>query len=146
MKYLFLLILISPFILYAQNNSDPYNEELNDSLKQQFEKSALTVDSLNLKVNSIIITGNKTTKDDIITREMSLKKGSKFTLEKYSEDLLNIYNLALFTKVDIIPVPMGEKEIALNVDVKERWYILPLPNAGIEEGERKKIWLSLNLK
>lgn len=146
MKYLFLLILISPFILFAQNNSDPYNEELNDSLKQQFEKSALTVDSLNLKVNSIIITGNKTTKDDIITREMSLKKGSKFTLEKYSEDLLNIYNLALFTKVDIIPVPMGEKEIALNVDVKERWYILPLPNAGIEEGEWKKIWLSLNLR
>ena len=138
MKYLFLLILFSPFILFAQNNSDPYNEELNDSLKQQFEKSALTVDSLNLKVNSIIITGNKTTKDDIITREMSLKKGSKFTLEKYSEDLLNIYNLALFTKVDIIPVPMGEKEIALNVDVKERWYILPLPNAGIEEGEWKK--------
>ncbi|HWA06577.1 MAG TPA: BamA/TamA family outer membrane protein, partial [Ignavibacteria bacterium] len=89
---------------------------------------------------------NKTTKDDIILREMHLKKGSKFTLKEYSEDLLSIYNLALFTKVDIIPVPVGEKEIALNVDVKERWYILPLPNAGIEEGEWKKIWLSMNLR
>lgn len=146
MKYIFLLVLFAPFILYAQVETDPYNENINDSLQKIFDDNALKIDTLNLKVSSIIITGNKTTKDDIILREMNLKKGSKFTLKEYSEDLLSIYNLALFTKVDIIPVPMGEKEIALNVDVKERWYILPLPNAGIEEGEWKKIWLSMNLR
>ncbi len=146
MKYIILLTLITPFFLFAQVEPDPYNESLNDSLQKQFEENALKIDTLNLKVSSIIITGNKTTKDDIILREMHLKKGSKFTLKEYSEDLLSIYNLALFTKVDIIPVPMGDKEIALNVDVKERWYILPLPNAGIEEGEWKKIWLSMNLR
>ena len=54
--------------------------------------------------------------------------------------------MLLFTKVEVIPVPVNNKEIALNVDVKERWYILPLPNAGIEEGEWKKLWLSLNLR
>ncbi len=132
--------------MFAQTQPDPYNESLNDSLQKIFEENALKIDTLNLKVSSIIVTGNKTTKDDIILREMHLKKGSKFTLKEYSEDLLSIYNLALFTKVDIIPVPVGEKEIALNVDVKERWYILPLPNAGIEEGEWKKIWLSMNLR
>lgn len=146
MKYIFLFVLLAPFILFAQVETDPYNENLNDSLQKIFEDNALKIDTLGLKVSSIIITGNKTTKDDIILREMHLKKGSKFTLKEYSEDLLNIYNLALFTKVDIIPVPMGEKEIALNVDVQERWYILPLPNAGIEEGEWKKIWLSMNLR
>jgi outer membrane protein assembly factor BamA len=146
LKYIFLLVLFAPFILFAQVETDPYNENLNDSLQKIFEENALKIDTLGLKVNSIIITGNKTTKDDIILREMHLKKGSKFTLKEYSEDLLNIYNLALFTKVDIIPVPMGEKEIALNVDVQERWYILPLPNAGIEEGEWKKVWLSMNLR
>lgn len=146
MKYIFLLVLFVPFILFAQVETDPYNENLNDSLQKIFEDNALKIDTLGLKVSSIIITGNKTTKDDIILREMHLKKGSKFTLKEYSEDLLNIYNLALFTKVDIIPVPMGEKEIALNVDVQERWYILPLPNAGIEEGEWKKVWLSMNLR
>ncbi|NOS84468.1 MAG: BamA/TamA family outer membrane protein [Ignavibacteria bacterium] len=146
MKYIFLLVLFVPFILFAQVEADPYNENLNDSLQKIFEENALKIDTLGLKVSSIIITGNKTTKDDIILREMHLKKGSKFTLKEYSEDLLNIYNLALFTKVDIIPVPMGEKEIALNVDVQERWYILPLPNAGIEEGEWKKVWLSMNLR
>ena len=146
MKYIFLLVLFVPFILFAQVETDPYNENLNDSLQKIFEDNALKIDTLGLKVSSIIITGNKTTKDDIILREMHLKKGGKFTLKEYSEDLLSIYNLALFTKVDIIPVPVGEKEIALNVDVKERWYILPLPNAGIEEGEWKKIWFSMNLR
>lgn len=146
MKYLLLLVFFIPITLLTQVEPDPYNESLNDSLQKIFEENALKIDTLNLKVSSIIVTGNKTTKDDIILREMHLKKGSKFTLKEYSEDLLSIYNLALFTKVDIIPVPVGEKEIALNVDVKERWYILPLPNAGIEEGEWKKIWLSLNLR
>ncbi len=146
MKYILLLILLLPFALYSQNKTDPYNSDLNDSLQKQFDDNALKIDTMNLKITSIIITGNKTTKDDIILREMSLKKGGKFTLKQYSEDLLNIYNLALFTKVDIIPVPVGEKEIALNVDVQERWYILPLPSGGIEEGEWKKVWVSMNLR
>ena len=118
----------------------------NDSLKKAYEENSAKIDSLNLKVGNIIITGNKITDDDIILREMTLKKGSTFTLKKYSDDILNIYNLALFTKVEIIPIPSGEKEITLNVDVKERWYILPLPDAGLDDGEWKKVWVALNLR
>ncbi len=146
MKYILLLILLLPFVIYSQNKTDTYNSDLTDSLQKQFDDNASKIDSMDLKITSIIITGNKTTKDNIILREMSLKKGGKFTLKQYTDDLLNIYNLALFTKVDIIPVPINNNEIALNVDVQERWYILPLPNAGIEEGEWKKFWLSLNLR
>ncbi len=119
---------------------------LNDSLQKQFDDNAQKIDSMDIKVTSIIITGNKITKDEIILREMSLKKGGKFTLKKYSDDLQNIYNLALFTKVDIIPVPISNNEIVLNVEVQERWYILPLPSAGIEENEWKKVWVSMNLR
>ncbi len=152
MKYLLLIIilsyfeLLSPSLLFSQTGNNPYDTELNDSLQKQFEDNTIKIDSMNLKVSSVIITGNKTTKDEIITREMSLKKGSKFTLKKYSDDIQNIYNLALFMKVDIIPVPVNDNEIALNVDVKERWFILPLPSAGIEDNEWKKIWLGLNLR
>ncbi len=117
-----------------------------DTLEENFVEEAQKIDSLDLVVSDIIVTGNNITDKDIITREMSLKKGSKFTLKKYSDDLLNIYNLALFTKVDLIPAPSGGKEIAINVDVKERWYILPLPSGGIEDGEWKKIWGGLNLR
>ncbi|HEY3251413.1 MAG TPA: POTRA domain-containing protein [Ignavibacteria bacterium] len=131
-----LLILSLPLFIYSQN----------DSLVREFEKKALQIDSLNYKVKQIIITGNNVTKDEIILREMILKKGSRFTLKKYSDDLLSIYNLALFTKVDIIPVPAGDKELVVNVDVKERWFIIPLPIGGIEDGELKKIWAGINLR
>jgi outer membrane protein assembly factor BamA len=107
---------------------------------------ALQLDSLKLKVSDIIITGNNVTDDDIILREMSLKKGSTFTLKKYSEDVLSIYNLALFTRVEILPVPKANKDLLLNVDVQERWYIIPLPIGGIEDGEFKKIYAGVNLR
>ena len=116
-----------------------------DSLQREFENNALKIDSMNLKVNQIIITGNEVTKDEIILREMSLKPGKKFSLRKYSDDILNIYNLALFTKVEILPVNTGSREMLLNVDVQERWYIIPLPIGGIEDGEWKKTWVGLNL-
>ncbi len=131
-----LLLLFAPLILHAQN----------DSLEKVIKQNEKAIDTLNLKVNNIIVTGNDVTKQEIILREMNLKRGSRFTLRKYSEDVMNIYNLGLFTKVDIYPIPQAEREITLDVDVKERWYILPLPNAGIEEGEWSKIWASLNLR
>ncbi|HWA07119.1 MAG TPA: hypothetical protein VG961_11275, partial [Ignavibacteria bacterium] len=60
MKYIFLLALFTPFLLFAQTQPDPYNESLNDSLQKIFEENALKIDTLNLKVSSIIVTGNKT--------------------------------------------------------------------------------------
>jgi outer membrane protein assembly factor BamA len=136
LKFILLIILTLTLPAFSQN----------DSLQKVFEENALLIDSLKLRVNNVIITGNNVTKDERILREMSLKKGSTFTLKKYSDDLLNLYNLALFTKVDIIPVPVSEKEVTINVDVQERWYILPLPSGGIEDGEFKKIWVGLNLR
>lgn len=130
------------FLLFCVSRAFPQN----DSLEKVFEENALKIDSLNLKVKNVVITGNEITKPEIILREMSLKKNSRFSLKKYSDDLLNIYNLALFTKVDMIPIPVNDKEITLNVDVQERWYILPLPSAGIEDGEFKKIWMGLRIR
>jgi len=132
---IFFLFLIH-ILLYAQS----------DSLNKTIEENAQKVDSMNLVVKQIIISGNEITKDEIILREMSLKPGSMFTMAKYSDDILNIYNLALFTKVDIIPIPAGEKELILNVDVKERWFLIPLPTAGIEDGEWRKVWAGLNIR
>lgn len=77
---------------------------------------------------------------------MTLKKGSTFTLKKYSDDLLDIYNLALFTRVDMVPVPQTQKDLLLHIDVQERWFIIPLPIGGIEDGELKKIWGGLNIR
>jgi outer membrane protein assembly factor BamA len=118
----------------------------NDSLSKLIEKNPYYLDSLNLMVKDVIITGNDITKEEIILREMSLRKGSKFNIENYEDDVRKIYNLGLFTKVDITPVPVSGKEILLNVKVQERWYIYPLPQGGIEDGEWAKKWVGLKIK
>jgi outer membrane protein assembly factor BamA len=118
-----------------------------DTLSKFVEKNAPAVDSLKLKVKAVAISGNEITKDDIILREMSLKRGGLFTIKKYTQDILNIYNLGLFTKVDILPIPVANKEIVLNVDLQERWYIYPLPAGGVEDGEYwKKFWAAINFR
>lgn len=117
-----------------------------DSLEKYIVEYSKAIDTLNLEVRDIVFSGNDITKDEIILREMTLKKGKKFTLKKLVDDHLKIYNLGLFTRVDVIPVPLNTKEVMMNVDVQERWYIFPLPNAGIDDGEWKKIWISGNLR
>ena len=117
-----------------------------DTLEKYISEYSKAIDTLNLIVKDIVFSGNKITKDEIILREMTLKKGQKFTLKKLVDDHQRIYNLGLFTRVDIIPVPLNSKQVMINVDVQERWYIFPLPNAGIDDGEWKKVWLSANLR
>ena len=116
-----------------------------DSLINTVVKHPELIDSLKLKIKAIVVSGNKVTKDDIILREMVLKENDTFTVDGLRQSILNIYNLRLFLKVDIIPIPISSKEIILNVDVQERWYIFPLPQAGMDDGEWAKKWLGLNL-
>lgn len=126
---------------------DTINKNLNpqDSILNFATQHPEIIDSLKLKIKFIVISGNEITKDYIILREMTLKQGGYFSLHEMQQSILNIYNLRLFTKVDIIPIPVTNKEIVLNVDVQERWYILPLPQAGMDDGEWSKKWIGLNL-
>jgi outer membrane protein assembly factor BamA len=103
------------------------------------------LDSMDLTVQDIIITGNKVTKEEIILRQMKIKKGSKFTSEDYKSDLHRIYNLGLFNRVDILPVPVSDKYVVVEVVVQEKWYIYPMPIAGLDEGEWSKLWLGMNV-
>ena len=74
-----------------------------------------------------------------------LKEGDYLTIKKLQQSILNIYNLKLFTRVDILPIPTSLKEVILNVDVQERWFIFPFPQGGMDDGEWSKTWLGLNL-
>ncbi len=136
----------SSLVKKPQSDSLLESVQKRDSIIMLISKNPEYIDSLNLTISDIIITGNEITETEIITREMHLKRGKKFTIEKYEHDLLKIYNTGLFMKVDIIPIPVTYKDIVLNVDVQEKWYILPLPDGGLDEGDWKKIWAAINLK
>ncbi len=124
MREIFFIILffLSSGILFSQN------------LQNQF-----------VKVDSIIISGNKTTEDEIILRELNFKPG-----DFVSDDILNynrerIYSLALFNQVEINRESSGKKNI-IKIDVEESWYFWPIPFITRREHSFKKITYGVNFQ
>ena len=83
-----------------------------------------------LVVRSIVITGNERTEASVILREMVLAPGDSLTSEKLARDQEHIYNLGLFTRVDLSTETIGDSA-TIFVAVRERWYFFPFPVFGI---------------
>jgi len=88
-------------------------------------------------IDTIIVAGNEKTRDYVIRDEMTLKPGSVATYELMEYDKGRIYSLGLFTRVDIEYYKLDSLRL-LYVDVRERWYILPVPIFGFRDGDPKK--------
>lgn len=86
-------------------------------------------DSL-LTINSIVLQGNKITKDKIILRELEFQVGNKIEMWKLDSLIVksqqNLMNRSLFNFVTITKNTAGD---ICNIDVSviERWYIWPIP-------------------
>jgi len=94
-------------------------------------------------ISEIIINGNKITKNDIITRELTFKKDSTYKLKNLEKHILkskeNLTNLLLFNFIEI------EKNINKNnaeiiVNLTERWYIKPFPILELSERNFNSWW------
>ena len=95
-----------------------------------------TGDSLSplIVIGNIQITGNKKTKDYVIQREIPFKQGDNILrtdlpakLELCRQQLMNT---ALFVDVEVKPKVI-DNIILVEVHVKERWYLFPLPYFSI---------------
>jgi outer membrane protein assembly factor BamA len=92
-------------------------------------------------VDSVLITGNKDTKDFVILREMALKPGSPITEHAMHFDEERLYSTGLFTRVNIDLVPTSPGKANIIVTVREGWWILPAPFVGFRDGDW--IWRKL---
>lgn len=99
-----------------------------------------STDSLDAKTNSqaapfvirnIVITGNKKTKASIILREIPFKPGDHFQLQelvsKFEDARRQLMNTTLFHEVIVALKGFEGHNVDILVDVKERWYIFPVP-------------------
>ncbi len=118
---LLFLLLSSSFFLQAQRNN----------VSIEANKYITTDSSLKLCVKKIIITGNKKTKTYVIEREIPYKEGDSIVIVKLTNELEQaralIYNTALFTEVFVLVTPIDAFNLTINVEVKERWYVFPVP-------------------
>ena len=109
-------------------------------------KAVNTTDTLpKIALRKINITGNKKTKDYIILREMLIKPGDSVVTAKLGavleRDRRYIYNTTLFAEVMIEPVTIDAHNFDINISVKEKWYIYPLPEFRLVDRSVNE-WLS----
>lgn len=82
-----------------------------------------------VKVNNIFIIGNIKTQKSIILRELDFTTDFYYEWNDFMEiikaDQEKIYNLRLFTEVEVTPLFTGDEEVEILISVKERWYVVP---------------------
>jgi len=80
-------------------------------------------------INNIFIIGNEKTQKNIILRELDFTSGHYYNWDTFLEiiqaDQNKIYNLRLFTSVEITPLFTEDDQVEILIRVKERWYIIP---------------------
>lgn len=82
-------------------------------------------------VGDIIITGNKRTKSQILLREIPFKTGDTYPLsvivKKFEDARRQLMNTTLFHSVIVAAKSFEGNKIHVNVILKERWYLFPVP-------------------
>jgi outer membrane protein assembly factor BamA len=110
-----------------------------NDLRGQPIDSIQTSDRSTLRIDTILVFGNRKTKDFVILDEMTLRKGMVVTSDAIEYDRSRIYSLGLFTRVDIDYQKLDTTGV-LVVDVNERWYLIPIPLFGFRDGDLKRIF------
>jgi len=100
----------------------------NDGIAQ-VQDNIVRTDSV-LTITSIVLDGNKITKDRIILRELEFEKGSILSSSMLDSLIVksqqNLLNRSLFNFVTITKSIEGDN-CGVKVSVIERWYIWPIP-------------------
>lgn len=82
-------------------------------------------------IADITVHGNKKTKPYIIEREVPFKQGQYIRRNELEKQLViakqQVLNTALFTQASVYVYSQQSGLVFINIDVKERWYLFPLP-------------------
>ncbi len=82
-----------------------------------------------VEINEIIVLGNERSKEQVILRELSFKRGDSISLNDFEElkakSTQTLTNTSLFNFIEISYSPRAEGQIIVVVKVTERWYIWP---------------------
>ena len=138
---LFLIILVVSLDLsvFAQNPPPPpADTSLPDArtpaADTHIPHAAPASDTLNpivCVVGDLLIKGNRKTRTYIVTRELSFKTGDTLTLGQLVKDFRDAHdrliNTHLFNEVVVFARSFNGRVVDVEIDVKERWYIFPLP-------------------
>lgn len=102
-------------------------------------------DSSLVLIGDISVHGNKKTKPYIIERELPFRQGDYIVRADLEKNLLlaqeRVMNTALFTQVHVYVQSQQGNMVFINVDVKERWYLFPLPYFKLVDRNFNQWWV-----
>lgn len=122
-----------------------------DSTQTSDQSLTQLIDSTEvLRFSRAIIIGNKKTLDQIILRELTLKPGdtaSRIGLKKILQlDKIKIYNLRIFTAVNLRVLDLPDKTFELLIEVEERWFYFPVPIFELSDRNFNEWWQNYDHK
>ncbi len=103
---------------------------------------------VSVQVNDIFLSGYKRTKPYIILREVPFKKGEKLTVPELNKKLRlckqQLIYTALFVDVEVTPLKVDSAHVFIYIQVKERWYLFPIPYFKIVSRNFNTWWYEQN--
>ncbi|RYY41576.1 MAG: hypothetical protein EOO08_00120 [Chitinophagaceae bacterium] len=137
--------LILAFLLVAGARASAQIAQAGEVLLFSTKESVPRADTNGIyTVSDFEIRGNKHTRDMILLRELPFEQGEQYTLadlmERCQDARSRLLNTGLFLDV-VVGVERGEgDEAIIQVNVKERWYFVPMPVLDVV-GKTYQQWL-----
>ncbi|MCU0370291.1 MAG: hypothetical protein MUC31_02660 [Bacteroidales bacterium] len=103
------------------------------------------------RIDSVILKGNKITRDQIILREIVFNPGDSLRIDRLDSLMANsrenLINTSLFNFVDITRIYPDPDKAGVNIEIKvtERWYIWPTPILKINDRNFNVWWETRDL-
>ena len=131
-KYLLGLLLCTCFnYLFAQLPTGEDTGAANEAKRPRIDTNYIPTGEKPFVVREIVIEGNRKTKESIILREIPFKPGDAYLLQelvkKFEIARQQLMNTTLFHEAIVALKSFDGYNIDILVQVKERWYIFPVP-------------------
>ena len=102
-------------------------------------------------IRGVVVEGNRTTKERVILRELTLQEGDTVRTSEQLYYLIersrqNIYNMGLFNSVRIVPLYLTDTEVFLTITVAERWFYWPTPIFKYSDPNFNTWWLTKDFR
>jgi outer membrane protein assembly factor BamA len=124
---------------FAQNSSNELFAAMPDTIRNNIAQNKEL-----FYIRKIVISGNKKTKEYIILRELSFREGDGMLLtelvKKFETSRQQVMNTTLFNEVIVSLKSFEGHYVDIAVDVRERWYIFPIPYFKIVD-RNINVWL-----
>ncbi|MCB0689123.1 MAG: hypothetical protein KDC53_21445, partial [Saprospiraceae bacterium] len=112
--------------------------------------SSLLAQNEYMTVSSLVISGNRKTKEALILREMDFKINDTISIasisERFERNEKLLMNTGLFNQVSINIEDWNEdgQSLDLSVEVVESWYVFPLPIFNLADRNLNVWWTEFN--